>query len=133
MCADDRISEFLIIDPVGLLPAGFVFCISVQQICWGCCNGIVFFLRCVERNGYMIITDAQKPFTAAEPCDLTDFFLGEIQDVLNQPRLLFLHLHDDLDAAGIQNPFAVFAVIQREKVLHARCGCDGDMEGATCS
>ena len=60
----------------------------------------------------MIITDAQKPFAAAEPCDLTDFFLGEIQDVLNQPRLLFLHLHDDLDTAGIQDAFAIFAVIR---------------------
>ena len=60
----------------------------------------------------MVIADAQKPLAAAESCDLTDFFLGEIQDVLNQPRLLFLHLHDDLDAAGIQNAFTVFAVIQ---------------------
>ena len=81
----------------------------------------------------MIIANAQKPFAAAKSGDLTDFFLGEIQDILNQARLLFLHLHDDLDTAGIQDAFAVFAVIQREKVLHALCGCDGDMEGATCS
>ena len=60
----------------------------------------------------MVIANAQKPLAAAEPCDLTDFFLGEIQDVLNQPRFLLLHLHDDLDAAGIQNAFAVFTVIQ---------------------
>ena len=74
----------------------------------------------------MIIADAQKPLAAAEPCDLTDFFLGEIQDVLNQPRLLFLHLHDDLDTAGIQDAFAVFAVVEREQVLHTLCGCDRD-------
>ena len=60
----------------------------------------------------MVIPDAQKPFAAAESCDLSDFFLGQVQDILNEPRFLFLHLHDDLDAAGIQNPFAVFAVIQ---------------------
>ena len=81
----------------------------------------------------MVIADAKKPFAAAESGDLTDFFLGEIQNILNQPGFLFLHLHNDLDTAGIQNAFAVFAVIQREKVLHALCGCDGDMEGATCS
>ena len=74
----------------------------------------------------MVIANAQKPLAAAEPCDLTDFFLGEIQDVLNQPRFLLFHLHDDLDAAGIQNAFSVFDVIQREKVLHALCGCDRD-------
>ena len=66
----------------------------------------------VKRDGDMIIADAKKPLAAAESGDLTDFFLGEIQDVLNQPRLLFLHLHNDLDTAGIQNPFTVFAVIQ---------------------
>ena len=60
----------------------------------------------------MIITDAQKPLAAAESCDLSDFFLGQVQDILNEPRLLFLHLHDDLDTARIQNPFAVFAVVQ---------------------
>ena len=74
----------------------------------------------------MVIPDAQKPFAAAEPRYLTDFFLGEIQNILNQPGFLFLHLHDDLDAAGIQNAFAVFTVIQREKILHALCGCDRD-------
>ena len=74
----------------------------------------------------MIIANAQKPFAAAEPCDLTDFFLGEIQNILNQPGFLFLHLHDDLDAAGIQNAFSVFAVIQRKQILHTLCGCDRD-------
>ena len=74
----------------------------------------------------MVIANAQKPLAAAESGDLTDFFLGEIQDVLNQPRLLFLHLHNDLDAAGIQNAFAVFAVVEREQVLHTLCGRDRD-------
>ncbi len=74
----------------------------------------------------MVIADAQKPFAAAESCDLTNLLLGEIQDILNQPRLLFFHLHDDLDAAGIQNPFAVLAVIQREQILHTLRGRDGD-------
>ena len=74
----------------------------------------------------MVIADAQKPLAAAESCDLTNFFFGQIQDILNEPRFLFFHLHDDLDAAGIQNPFAVFTVIQREQVLHTLRGCDGD-------
>ena len=74
----------------------------------------------------MIIADAKKPLAAAEPCDLTNFFFGQIQDILNEPRFLFLHLHNDLDAAGIQNAFAVFTVIQREKILHALCGRDRD-------
>ena len=66
----------------------------------------------------MVIADAKKSFAAAESCDLTNLFFGQIQDVLNQPRFLLLHLHDDLDAAGIQNAFAVFAIIQREQILH---------------
>ena len=66
----------------------------------------------VERDGDMIIADAKKPLAAAESCDLTDFFLGQVQDILNEPRLLLLHLHNDLDAAGIQNTFAVFAIVQ---------------------
>ena len=74
----------------------------------------------------MIITDTQKPLAAAESCDLTDFFLGKIQNILNQPGFLFLHLHNDLDAAGIQDAFAVFAVVEREQVLHTLCGCDRD-------
>ena len=74
----------------------------------------------------MVIPDAQKPFAAAESGDLTDFFLGEIQNILNQPGFLFLHLHNDLDAAGIQDAFAVFAVIQREQILHTLCGRDGN-------
>ena len=45
---------------------------------------------------------------------------------MNQPRFLFLHLHDDLDAAGIQNAFAIFAVVEREQVLHTLRGCDRD-------
>lgn len=62
--------------PSCLLVKRFHFYVPVQQICWGCCNGIVFFLRRVERDGHMVIPDAKKPFAAAEPCDLTDFFLG---------------------------------------------------------
>ena len=38
----------------------------------------------------MVIPDAQKPFAAAESCDLSDFFLGQVQDILNEPRFLFL-------------------------------------------
>ena len=81
----------------------------------------------------MLIADAKKPFAAAKPCDLTDFFLGQVQDILNEPRLLFLHLHDDLDTAGIQEAFDVCAVIQRKQNLHTLRGCDGNMEGATAS
>ena len=74
----------------------------------------------------MVIADAKKPFAAAKARDLAHFFLREIQNILNEARFLLLHLHDDLDTAGIQDAFAIFAVVQRKQILHTLCGCDGN-------
>ena len=42
----------------------------------------------------MVIADAQKPLAPTETGDLSHLILGEIKDILNEPRFLLLHLHD---------------------------------------
>ena len=55
----------------------------------------------------MIIANAQQPLPSPEAGDLTHLVLRKIELVLNEPRLLLLHLHDELDAAGVQYALAV--------------------------
>ena len=45
---------------------------------------------------------------------------------MNEPCLLFLHLHDQFNAAGVQDTFAVFAAVQPKEVLHPLSGGNGD-------
>ena len=74
----------------------------------------------------MIIADAQQSLTASEAGDLTHLVLRKIELVLNEPRLLLLHLHDELDAAGVQYALAVAAALQAKEVLHSLRARDGD-------
>ena len=67
----------------------------------------------------MIIADAKQSLTAAKAGDLPHFIFGEVQLILDESGLLLLHLHDQLDAAGVQNALAVAAALQPEEVLHS--------------
>ena len=68
----------------------------------------------MERNGYVVVANAEKSLATAETGDLTDFIFGQIQYILNEPCLLFLHLHNQLNTAGVHDTFAVLAAIQTE-------------------
>ena len=72
----------------------------------------------------MVIADAQKALAPPEASDLPHLILREIEDVLDEPGLLLLHLHDQLDAAGVQDALAVLAALQPEEVLHPLGGGD---------
>ena len=71
----------------------------------------------------MVIPDTQQAFTPAKPGNLPHLFLGQIQLILNESGLLFLHLHNQLDPAGIKNAFSVAAALQTEQVLHSLRTC----------
>ena len=45
---------------------------------------------------------------------------------MDQAGLLFLHLHDELDPAAVQNAFAILAAVQRHHIGHALRGNAGD-------
>ena len=66
----------------------------------------------------MIIANTQQTLTTPEACDLVHLILRQVQLILNEPRLLFLHLHDQLYAAGVKDALAVAAALQTEQVLH---------------
>ena len=56
-------------------------------------NDVVLLLGSVEGDGHMVIADAQKPLAPTETGDLSHLILREIEDILNEPGLLLLHLH----------------------------------------
>ena len=70
----------------------------------------------------MVIANAQKPLAPPEAGDLAYLILRVIENILNEPCLLLLHLHDELDAAGVEDTLAVFAALQAKQVLHSLCG-----------
>ena len=74
----------------------------------------------------MVITKAEKALSAPEAGDLPHLVFGKVEYPLNEPGLLLLHLHDDLEAAGVQDALAIFAALQPEQVLHPLGGGDGD-------
>ena len=69
-------------------------------------NGLILLGRDVDGNGYMVVADTQQPLAPAEPGNHPGFFFREGQLFLNQPGLLFLHLHNEFDAAAIQDALA---------------------------
>ena len=80
----------------------------------------------MELHRHMIVPDAQQALPPAEPGDLPHLILRQVQHPLDEPGLLFLHLHDQLDPAGVQNALAVFAAVQPKQILHPLGGGDGD-------
>ena len=105
-----------------------IFCLSsCLQVRRRCSDGVVFFLGCVECNGDVVVSDTKQTFAAAEAGDLPDFLFREVENILDEPGLLLLHLHDDFDAAGVQNALAIFAIVQGEQVLHTLGGQSLDL------
>ena len=67
----------------------------------------------------MVVADAEKSLAAPKAGDLPNLIFGKVQLILNEPCLLLLHLHNQFNAAGIEDSFAVTPALQTEKVLHS--------------
>lgn len=72
------------------------------------------------------MADAEKPLSTMETGNHLGLFFGEIQDLLNEPGLLLLHLHDHLNAAAVQDALAVLAAVQRHHIGHTLGGNAGN-------
>lgn len=57
----------------------------------------------MKGHRHMVIANAEQALAAAKASNLPHLVFREVQFILNEPSLLLLHLHDELDAAGIQN------------------------------
>ena len=72
----------------------------------------------MDSNGDMVVPNTQKSLAAMETSDHTHLFFRQVEDILGQAAL-FLHLHNEFDAAAVQDSLTIFAAVQGHHIGHA--------------